>query len=164
VNTQPVPHPTQKQIFVFFSCLMDRPVVDNNGERAGEVYDIVVKTAEVYPQSVALIVRRGFPNRKYALVSWGEIKNLGPSGEVALKISREKLSFSEKHNNKEELTLRRDILDQQVVDTHNHKVIRVNDIHLLLVDHSLMVAHVDISVKGLVRRLGLEPLICAPGP
>jgi Mg/Co/Ni transporter MgtE len=50
-------------------------------------------------------------------------------------------------------------LDQQVVDTYNHKVIRVNDIHLLSVDHHLMLAHVDISLRGLIRRLGFEKLV-----
>jgi len=52
-----------------------------------------------------------------------------------------------------EFLLRRDILDQQVVDTYNHKVRRVNDVHLLKVDHELMVAHVDTGLRGLVRRL-----------
>jgi CBS domain-containing protein len=79
--------------------------------------------------------------------------------EARLAIDKAGLIFTEKHNNKEELTLRRDILDQQVVDTYNHKVIRVNDIHMLFVDHALMVAHVDISTKGLLRRLGFEKLV-----
>ncbi len=156
-NVNPV-NPAPKQMFVFFSHLLDRAVVDSNGQLLGKIHDIIVKTTEVYPQSVALIIRKGFLRRQYAVVAWGDIKELEES-EVALKMAREKINFTDKHNNKEELTLRRDILDQQVVDTHNHKVIRVNDIHLLFVDHALMVAHVDISVKGLARRLGLEPLI-----
>ncbi|MBI4972764.1 MAG: magnesium transporter, partial [Candidatus Omnitrophica bacterium] len=78
---------------------------------------------------------------------------------IRLKINKDKIDFSEIHNNKEELTLRRDILDQQVVDTYNHKVIRINDIHLLMVDHSLMAAHVDISTRGVFRRLGLERFV-----
>ena len=79
--------------------------------------------------------------------------------EISLKIDRTKITFREKHNNKEELTLRRDILDQQVVDTYNHKVIRINDIHMLPVDNALMMAHVDISVRGLFRRLGYEKFV-----
>jgi len=146
------------RMFVYFSQLMDKPVFDSNGESAGEIYDIVVKPSEVYPQSAALIIRKGFPNRKYALISWDIIASLDEK-EVHLKITKDKLLFQEKHDNREELTLRRDILDQQVVDTFNHKVIRINDIHLLAVDHSFMVAHVDISLRGLVRRLGFEQAI-----
>jgi CBS domain-containing protein/sporulation protein YlmC with PRC-barrel domain len=139
---------------------MDRPVIDKNGSACAQVYDIVVKPGEVYPVSSHLIIRKGYPNRKYALVPWQEISRI-EEGEITLKIGPDRLSFSEIHNNKEELTLRRDILDQQVVDTYNHKVIRVNDIHLLAVDHSLMAAHVDISVRGLMRRLGFEKMIDA---
>ncbi len=146
------------QMFIYFSRLMERTVIDSNGKITGKLYDIVVKPTEVYPQSCLLVIRRGFPNRKYAVVNWSDILAID-NKEIRLKIDQSKLSFVEKHDNKEELTLRRDILDQQVVDTYNHKVIRINDIHLLFVDHSLMVAHVDISVRGLFRRLGFEKFI-----
>jgi magnesium transporter len=147
-----------KEMFVYFSELMAKPVIDKNGELAGELYDIIVKPSAVYPQSSQLIVRKGFPNRKYGVVDWLDIKGID-SKELTLSIEQSKIVFKEKHDNKEELTLRRDILDQQVVDTYNHKVIRVNDIHLLEVDHCLMTAHVDISLRGLVRRLGFEKIV-----
>jgi len=142
-------------MFIYFSRLMDSEVIDKNGCLVGTIYDIVVKPTEVYPQSSILVIRRGFPNRKYAAINWADISELTEK-ETRLKISQSEIKFKEDHNNKEELTLRRDILDQQVVDTHNHKVIRINDIHLLFVEHSLMVAHVDISTRGLLRRLGFE--------
>ncbi len=148
------------KMFVYFSHLIDRPVIDKNGTVVGEIYDIVLKPSQVYPQSASLIIRKGFPNRKYALVNWKDVSELdADTKEVKLSIARKTLLFKEKHDNKEELTLRRDILDQQVVDTHNHKVIRINDIHMLFVEHALMVAHVDISTKGLIRRLGFEKLV-----
>jgi magnesium transporter len=147
-----------KKVFIYFSQLMDRNVIDQNGESLGELYDIIVKPSEVYPQSDSLIIRKGFPNRKYALVNWSDILEIDKK-EIRLKINKTKISYVQKRNVKEALTLRRDILDQQVVDTYNHKVIRVNDIHLLTVDHSLMIAHVDISLRGLIRRLGLERFI-----
>lgn len=144
-------------IFIYLSQLIERPVVDKEGSFTGKIYDIVVKPSEVYPLSQALIIRKDFPNYKYALVPWQDILEISEK-ETRLKISSSQIVFTQKHNNKEELTLRRDILDQQVVDIYNHKVIRVNDIHLLAVDHALMVAHVDISARGLFRRLGFEKL------
>lgn len=146
------------QMFIYFSELMENPVLDKSGQTVGEIYDMVVKPAEVYPQSSLLIIRKGWPNRKYAAIEWPDIFEIDAK-EAWVKIEKSKIIFTEMHNNKGELTLRRDILDQQVVDTYNHKVIRVNDIHLLFVDHSLMVAHVDISLRGLLRRLGLEKII-----
>jgi CBS domain-containing protein len=146
------------KMFIYFSQLMDRAVIDKNGELVGTLYDIIVKPTEVYPLSSHLIIRKGFPNREYALITWADILNIEDK-EIKLLIDKSKIIYREKHNNKEELTLRRDILDKQVVDTYNHKVIRVNDIHLLHVDHSLMIAHVDISAKGLFRRLGFQKFI-----
>lgn len=145
----------ERKMFIYFSQLIGREVIDKDGRLTGEIYDIIVRPTEVYPQSAALIIRKGFPNRKYAVVAWSDILEIDEK-EARLKVDKAKIIFAEIHDNREELTLRRDILDQQVVDTHNHKVIRVNDIHMLFVDHSLMIAHVDISTRGLIRRLGLE--------
>ncbi|MCX5694824.1 MAG: CBS domain-containing protein [Candidatus Omnitrophica bacterium] len=143
------------KMFIFFSQLMDKPVLDKEGKAVGEIYDLVVKSSQVYPLSDALIIRKGFPNRKYALVKWQDIEKIDKEG-VLLKTDKSAINFSQIHDEKKEFTLRRDILDQQVVDTHNHKVIRVNDIQLLVVDHALMIAHVDIGSRGLLRRLGFE--------
>ncbi len=142
-------------MFIYFSELMDRPVLDASGRQVGEVYDIVVRPTEVYPHSHSLIIRKGFPNRTYAVIPWEDIIDM-ESKDIRLKTEAAKIVFTERHDNKEELTLRRDILDQQVVDTYNHKVIRVNDVHLLKVEHALMLAHVDIGTRGIFRRLGFE--------
>jgi len=147
-----------EKMFIYFSEIIDNPVLDMEGKHVGEIYDIVVKSTQVYPQSVALIVRKGLFNRKYVVIPWADIGSLGLK-EAHLKVMRKKLDFKEKHDNPQEFTLRRDILDQQVVDTHNHKVIRINDIHLLSVDQALMAAHVDISTRGLIRRMGFEDFV-----
>jgi len=152
------PQNGQKQMFIYFSQLIGRSVLDKDAESAGELYDIVVQPTEIYPQSSQLIIRRGFPNRQYAVIKWSDIQEMD-SKEIRLSIDKSGIIFQEKHDNKGEMTLRRDILDQQVVDVYNHKVIRVNDIHLLFVDHAIMLAHVDISTRGLIRRLGLEKLV-----
>lgn len=151
-------HISAAKMFIFFSQLMDKPVLDKNGATAGEIYDLAVKASQVYPVSDALIIRQGFPNRKYALINWADIEKIDSEG-VKLKIEKSVLNFNQIHDEKKEFTLRRDILDQQVVDTHNHKVIRVNDIQLLVVDHALMIAHVDIGSRGLLRRLGFEKIV-----
>ena len=119
-----------KRMFVYFSRLMDRKVLNINKEIVGELYDIVVRPSEVYPQSSNLIIRKGFLKRQYAIVDWTDIAAMNDN-EIILKIDTSKIKFTKKTNNKEDLALRRDILDQQVVDTANHKVIRVNDVHLL---------------------------------
>jgi Mg/Co/Ni transporter MgtE len=55
------------------------------------------------------------------------------------------------------LLLKRDLLDQQIIDVHGRKVVRVNDVELdstLLNSHiSLNVVAVDVGARGAIRRL-----------
>jgi len=61
------------------------------------------------------------------------------------------------------LLLKRDLLDQQIIDIHGRKVVRVNDVELesTPVDHHLLinVVAVDVGARGAVRRLskGIVP-------
>ncbi|HSR11792.1 MAG TPA: CBS domain-containing protein, partial [Thermodesulfobacteriota bacterium] len=55
-----------------------------------------------------------------------------------------------------EILLRESLMDKQIVDTHGAKILRVNDLHLLKVNRSLFLVHVDVGFRGLMRRVGLE--------
>jgi magnesium transporter len=144
------------EMFLNFSSLLGKDVLDVDREFVGKFWDISAKTSEVYPKSDELIVAKGLIRRSYASVPFSCISEI--DGEVVLSTKGEEVEFGPSPKDYEFL-LRRDILDQQVVDTYNHKVIRVNDIHLLKIDRELMVAHVDIGLRGLVRRLGWEKAI-----
>lgn len=147
--------PTPNPVFTYFSHVLQFDVIGPDGETAGQVYDIIVQVGQVYPRSSALIIRKGFINHKYAVIPWSEVVEIGATF-IRIKTVSAAIKFLEKHEYREEFSLRKDVLDQQVVDTYNHKVIRVNDIHFLLVDNCLTVAHVDISLRGLIRRMGWE--------
>ena len=55
------------------------------------------------------------------------------------------------------LLLERDLLDQQIIDVHGRKVVRVNDvdIHEEIADHhiTLKLSAVDVGARGAIRRL-----------
>jgi CBS domain-containing protein/sporulation protein YlmC with PRC-barrel domain len=62
------------------------------------------------------------------------------------------------------LLLERDLLDQQIIDVHGHKVVRVNDVDLVWencekdgleneLPLSLRIAEVEVGLRGAVRRL-----------
>ena len=140
-------------MFINFSSLLGKDILDCERKFIGKLWDISAKTGEVYPKSDELIISKGFIRRYYASVLSSNVLEI--DGEVILNIKSNEVNFQPAPKEYEFL-LRRDILDQQVVDTFNHKVIRVNDIHLLRIDHELMVAHVDIGLRGLLRRLGWE--------
>ena len=59
--------------------------------------------------------------------------------------------------------LARDLLDQQIIDVHGRKVVRVNDVELyqdLTSRHPVQGSCVDVGARGAVRRLlkGVVPI------
>lgn len=139
------------RLFVYFSELLKRRVVDADGKDLGKVYDVTMRmNEEVFPRAENVVVRKGMFNRKYASIAITKASQLGRTFRLS---ALEKDVHYQSKKIRGAFSLRRDILDQQVVDTHGQKVVRVNDVHLLRVDNQLYLAHVDVGLRGLVRRL-----------
>ncbi len=140
------------KLFLFLSEILDNPVLDVNGLIVGRLQDVPMKVSEdeIYPRSKGLLIYRGFLQREYAYIRIEDVKEIDEI--IKLKIESNKVTFL-KSRSLQEFTLRYDILDRQVVDTENRKVVRVNDAHLLRVDNHLYLAHVDVGLRALVRRL-----------
>ncbi len=140
------------KIFIYLSELLSRNIVDSDDRFVGRLFDISMQmNAEVFPRADRLNVKRGYFRKEFAFVSMGEVSELGQ--EIKLKIPLSQIKF-ERQLNRGEFSVSRDILDQQVVDTNDRKVVRVNDVHLLTVDNQLYLAHVDVGLRAIVRRLG----------
>ncbi len=143
-------------MFVFFSDILGKEVLDASNRLIGKVYDLTLHLGEIYPKISGMVIKKGFIKHCYSLVSYDAVEYLDDS--VRLKLQSSDIVFSSTFV-APDLSLKKDILDQQVVDTFNYKVIRVNDIHLLRVGNEILLAHVDVGLRGLVRRLGMEKLV-----
>ena len=143
-------------MFINFSDILKKDVRDVDGKVLGRVWDISANLGEVYPKLGELLMAVGSFKKLYASVPWSSVMAI--EDDIIINLKAESIRF-ERSVKEYDLLLRRDILDQQVVDTFNHKVKRVNDVHLLKVDHELVIAHVDIGLRGLFRRLGWERAI-----
>lgn len=145
------------KFFLYFSDILGCEVRDERHRRVGHLSDIGLKmNGEIYPKASMLIIKRGLFFKKYASVDWGQVNTIDEV--VKLKINRAQVAFGKKKI-KPDFSLVNDILDQQIVDMNNRKVVRVNDIHFLRVDQHLYMAHVDVGTRGLVRRLGWTAFI-----
>jgi CBS domain-containing protein len=141
-------------MFTFFTEIVRRDVVDRHGRWVGRPYDFTAHLEEVYPRVTTLIVAKGIFRKQFYVIPW---KDVHVSGErLQLKVPLSSLEAVISYKAPDLSTLRRSVLDQQVVDTFNRKLVRVNDLHFLRVDDDLRLAHVDIGFRGLVRRLGWE--------
>lgn len=148
-------------MFVFFTALEKFDVIDRHGRWLGWAHDLLINLEGAYPPITGLVVRSGRYRKRYAVVPWAQVHvAMWQSHEVLqLRLAMEAIPMTALVPTPAEPTIRRHILDHQVVDTYNRKVVRVNDVHLLRVDSSFRIAHVDVGLRGMVRRLGWESVV-----
>jgi len=139
------------KMFVYFSRLLDRPVLNAEGRSIGRLADLKVRLGELFPKMSSVVIK---PRRKKKLleVDWARVDLLN-GNRITLGAGAED-HLRPLDVGTDELLLREELLDKQVVDTAGAKIERVNDIHLLVINKDLHIVHVDFGLRGLIRRLG----------
>jgi CBS domain-containing protein len=144
-------------MFVYFTELVKMDVVDRRGRWLGHPYDFFARLDEPYPNLTDLVVAHGFFRKKFIVVPWNQLSF--HDDRIQVRLPLESLEELPRYRESMQATIRTSVLDQQVVDTLNRKVVRVNDLHFLRVDGEFRLVHVDVGARGLVRRLGWERTI-----
>jgi CBS domain-containing protein/sporulation protein YlmC with PRC-barrel domain len=135
--------------------LLGLPVTEASGARCGRVREVAL-TPEDRSRVSALIVRTRDGDRVLPFASV-----LSVNGTVRASTPPADWSPPEPEGL---FLLERDLLDQQIIDVHGRKVVRVNDVDLHQEtgdgQFKLKIGAVDVGVRGAVRRLlkGVVPL------
>jgi magnesium transporter len=140
-----------QKMFLNLSEFLGRAVLASGGVKIGRVADLRVRLGEIYPKADTLVVRRRGQKASWAL-DWSQVEILRDDAVVLRPGAESRLS--ELTIGSEDILVREDLLDKQVVDTHGARIERVNDVHLLFVHGELRIAHVDFGLRGILRRLG----------
>jgi CBS domain-containing protein len=135
---------------LYLSQAIGRPVLDANGEPLGKVDDLIVAVGDRYPPVTGLVV---FTDRRRIFLPWSQVARFDASGASLAGGTIDITRFQQRSN---EIGLRADLLDKQIVDIDGRKVVRVNDLGLDDVDGKLHLVVVDVGAAGLLRRLGIE--------
>jgi magnesium transporter len=134
----------------FLSQCIGLPVRDPTGEPLGTIADLIVAIGDRYPPVTGLVART---DRRDIFLPWHNVEALDDTG-ARLRVQTIDIGiFSQRPD---EILLKADLLDKQIVDLEGRKVIRVNDVRLDEVEGELRVVAVDVGATGLVRRLGIE--------
>jgi CBS domain-containing protein len=135
---------------LYLSQAIGRPVRDQHGEPIGTVADLLVAIGDRYPPVTGIVVKT---NGREIFLQWQSVTSLDASGATlgtsAIDISK----FQQRPN---EIRLKLDLMDRQIVDIDGRKVVRVNDLRLDEVEGALHLVAVDVGTTGLLRRLGME--------
>lgn len=132
--------------------LMGAETYDALGNFLGRVTEIFIEPADQPNRIARFLLDRG---RFQPLVARHDQVAFVAPGTIRLNCGERALEIYEP--NEAWLAVRKDLLDQQIIDTSGRKVVRVNDIDLAEQRSNgnveLRVAHVDIGLRGAVRRL-----------
>ncbi len=139
------------KMFLYFSELYGRSVVDSEGRTVGKLADLKVRLGELFPKVTSVVVRKR-RGRKLGALPWDDVESLDGILMTLKPGAEDRLGPVCVSN--EEILLREDLLDKQVVDTFGAKIERVNDVHLIIVNRDLRTVHVDFGPRGILRRLG----------
>lgn len=135
---------------VFSSEIIKKPVLDPKGEEIGRVKDLVIIRGETLPKVSALIVER---KKQLFHLPWSSL-NIFNKKIISSRFFGETLHAYDLKE--EDLLIVRDILDKQIVDANGAKVVRVNDIKLEGLQTSAVLTAVDVGIRGILRRMGIE--------
>jgi flagellar motility protein MotE (MotC chaperone)/sporulation protein YlmC with PRC-barrel domain len=142
---------------IALSELLGAPVLAPDGRTHGRVREVAVCPQADPTRVCGLIVKtkqgdRLLPPERLAEIGGRAVRASVPADQWAPFTSAEGM-----------LLLGRDLLDQQIIDVHGRKVVRVNDLdfHQEQVNHhpALKIGEVDVGARGAVRRLlkGIVP-------
>jgi magnesium transporter len=134
----------------FLSQCIGLPVRDPSGEPLGTIADLIVAIGDRYPPVTCLVART---DRRNIFLPW---HNVGTFDEGGAQLRVRTIDIGKFQQRQDEILLKADLLDKQIVDIEGRKVIRVNDVSLDDIEGRLRVVAVDVGAAGLFRRLGLE--------
>ncbi len=135
--------------FLFLTELMGLEVYDLKGRKIG-----VVRDAAVVPMVDPARVDRFLVGAGYTWLSvrHDQVREISLGG-IHLKDEQ----LTPYHSDEYMLRMVRDLLDQQIIDAHGRKVVRVNDVTFEIREQNgsslLYLLEVDIGIRSIVRRL-----------
>jgi magnesium transporter len=132
--------------------LMGAETYDDQGNFVGRVREFFIEPADQPNRIARLLLSRG---RFQPLVAkYDQVATVGP-GTIRLNCNERALELYQP--NEGWLAVRKDLLDQQIIDTQGRKVVRVNDVDLAEMrtngNVELRLTQVDVGLPGAVRRL-----------
>lgn len=149
------------QFLVFLSRLLNRKVDLPGPHVVGKLIDFVAVEHPPYPKVTALVVRAR------AGVMRVDLDRVSPG---ALALGRRVDARAGATGPPQQLMLLPEefrvgslLMDKQVVDVRGAKVVRVNDVQLLIDARGTFVIAVDVGLRGLLRRIGVEGAVARLG-
>lgn len=147
----------------YLSHILGKPVHDSVGQPMGRIVDLAITIEEPFggefPPVTLVLVRAGNAMLRLRWEMIADISSLEQGNVCLLDQPRARVTIGQEKEGK--VYLRRDVLDKQILDVSNARLVRVNDVFLIEKDGALRAAGVDVSLRGLLRRIRMENVVSA---
>jgi len=143
---------------IYATELMGAAAYDVQNHFVGRVREFFVEPADAPNRVSHFLISRG--RFQPLMAKYDQVSKIVP-GRIDLNVSERALDAYQP--NEGLLAVRKDLLDQQIIDTSGRKVVRVNDVDLSEFrtngNVELRIAQVDVGLPGAIRRLlqGVAP-------
>lgn len=136
---------------MYLSFVIGQLIKDPHGNEIGRLTDLIVSPSEHLPVVSAVRVKTDRTNEE--MIAWRCFSYDEQSERFSLAVSKDDIVRYEV--GEEDLLLRTNVMDKQIVDVHDYRVVRVNDIRIEPSSGRLYLVGVDTGTRGLLRRMGL---------
>jgi magnesium transporter len=142
----------QKSNNFFFSKILYKNIHNITGSVIGKLNDLILDFSFSKPTIKAIEVKNG---KRLSYVSADSLEIYKDNNErYSIKLNTNSIIVMPVQEN--EFFLARDFLDKQIVDINGKKVERVNDVTIGIINGICNIVAVDIGLRGLLRRVGVE--------
>ena len=136
---------------MYLSFVLGQSIRDPEGRELGKLEDLIASPGPHLPVISAVLVRTG--RNRMRNIAWSSFSYDPESERFSLSAPVDKVE--EYIIGEEDLLLKTNVMDKQIVDVHNYRVVRVNDVRIEPSAGKLYLVGVDTGMRGLVRRMGL---------
>ncbi len=142
--------------FYFFSELFHRRIRTAAGKKVGRLDDIVFAMKEPYPEAVGIVVEHGL-TEDAELIPWHHVVRIG-ANLIEVTPSDTGDRFPRFVDEPGWVLIDKHLMGRTVLDIEGRRIEAVNDVHLLESHGRMVIAHVDTSFNGFLRKWHLGGL------
>jgi magnesium transporter len=147
------------QTTFYLSQILGKKFISLHGDELGKIKDFYVdltvwsgkESEPLRPKVLAVKVKTVQKETIYDFSSF-EIKKF----KRTMRIICHEVNEISTENLPNRLWLVENILDKQIVDINGRKVVRVNDIRMVMIPSGTYALAVDVGIEGLLRRIGID--------
>jgi magnesium transporter len=136
----------------YFAALVRETLYDADGARVGRLVDLIIEPRERYPVVTKAVFQKA-GSRQRLVIPWHLVRSASQEG---FRLARRLSDLPPYQIDEDEVSVADRILDKQIVDISGQRVVRANDLKFGAVGAEVLLTHVDIGARGMLRRLNVE--------